>query len=92
MTFLSSESAPDAEILDALARSGLLADVRKARFESMTGGVSSDIWKIQADERVFCVKRARSRLKVEMDWRAPIERNRFEVAWYEIADRIVPGD
>jgi tRNA A-37 threonylcarbamoyl transferase component Bud32 len=30
------------------------------------------------------------KLKVAADWRAPIERNRYEVAWIETAGRIVP--
>src|SRR5690606_2049085 len=38
-----------------------------------------------------CVKRALPKLKVAADWRAPVERNGFEVAWFETAGRIVPG-
>jgi 5-methylthioribose kinase len=30
------------------------------------------------------------KLKVAVDWLAPVERNRFEVAWYSIAHSIVP--
>jgi len=60
-------------------------------FEPLTGGVSSDIWKVTAGGEVFCVKRALSKLKVEADWHAPIERNLYEVAWYRTANEKVPG-
>ena len=59
-------------------------------FEALTGGVSSDIWKVTTSTRVFCVKRPLAKLRVAADWRAPLERNRFEVAWMRIAHAIVP--
>jgi tRNA A-37 threonylcarbamoyl transferase component Bud32 len=60
--------------------------------EPLTGGVSSDIVRIRlADGRLYCAKRALSRLKVASDWQAPVERNRYEVAWLRRAGRIVPG-
>jgi aminoglycoside phosphotransferase (APT) family kinase protein len=37
------------------------------------------------------VKRALPKLKVAADWRAPVERNAYEVAWMETAGRLVPG-
>ena len=78
-------------MLQRLGRLGLLADPDGATFEALAGGVSSDIWKVHADGRTYCVKRALSRLKVEADWFAPVERNLYEVAWYQIANEIVPG-
>jgi aminoglycoside phosphotransferase (APT) family kinase protein len=86
-----SRVIPDQEMLRSLKDRGLLDDVDDAEFEVLTGGVSSDIWKIRADGRSYCVKRALSRLKVEADWFAPVERNRYEVAWYEAANAILPG-
>jgi aminoglycoside phosphotransferase (APT) family kinase protein len=82
---------PDETMLAALCRGGLLDDADAARFEPLTGGVSSDIWKVTTPGRTFCVKRALPQLKVAAEWLAPVERNRFEVAWYEIAGAIVPG-
>lgn len=78
-------------MLQSLLNLGLLAGVEDAEFEALTGGVSSDIWKVRADGRCFCVKRALAKLKVEADWFAPVERNRYEVAWYRIANDLVPG-
>jgi aminoglycoside phosphotransferase (APT) family kinase protein len=81
----------DPEIIAGLQRLGLLDDPAGARFEPLTGGVSSDIWKVETPERVYCVKRALAKLKVAADWFAPVERNRFEIAWMEIAGALQPG-
>lgn len=61
-------------------------------YAALTGGVSSDIIRIDiADGRQFCAKRALSQLKVKSLWEAPIERNRYEVAYLRTAGFIVPG-
>jgi len=59
--------------------------------ERLTGGVSSDIWRIDLPTGPVCVKRALAKLRVAADWRAPIERNRFEAAWMLRANAAVPG-
>ena len=82
---------PDAGLVDALVRAGLIANPAQADFEVLTGGVSSDIWKVTTAARTFCIKRALSKLRVAADWNAPVERNRYEVAWIRIAHDIVPG-
>lgn len=55
--------------------------------EPLTGGVSSDIWRVGA----FCVKRALPKLKVAADWRAPVARNLYEARWLQRAGDAVPG-
>ena len=82
---------PDNAIIHSLVNLGLLEDLSTAKFEPLAGGVSSDIWKISIDGSVYCVKRALAKLKVKADWFAPVERNRFEVAWYQVANKIYPG-
>jgi 5-methylthioribose kinase len=58
----------------------------------LTGGVSSDIVRIRlGDGREFCAKRALPQLKVATEWKAPLERNHYEVAWLRRAGAIVPG-
>ncbi len=84
-------TAPDPELLEGLQRAGLIEPGQAARFEPLSGGVSSDIWKVETADQVFCVKKALAKLKVAADWFAPVERNRFEVAWCRIASSIVPG-
>ncbi|MDR3474531.1 MAG: aminoglycoside phosphotransferase family protein [Devosia sp.] len=60
--------------------------------EPLTGGVSSDIVRVRlADGRLLCAKRALPKLKVASDWQAPLERNHYEIAWLQLAGRIVPG-
>lgn len=81
---------PDSSVLDALARMDLLRPGETPRFTPLTGGVASDIWKVEAGDRVFCVKRALGKLRVKDEWRVSEERNAFEVGWIETARRIVP--
>ncbi len=81
---------PD-EILARLVRLGLAGAAQAVTAERLTGGVSSDIWKVSAGGRVFCVKRAMAKLAVKDDWFAPVERNRYERQWYELASKRVPG-
>jgi len=81
---------PPAEILDALRRMGLPADAR-ATGERLTGGVSSDIWRIDLPAGPVCVKRALAKLRVAADWRAPVERNQYEAAWMRRAAAAAPG-
>jgi aminoglycoside phosphotransferase (APT) family kinase protein len=76
--------------MTSLSRLGLLQPGEDARVTPLTGGVSSDILKIETAGRTFAVKRALPKLKVAADWRAPIERNAYEVAWIETAGAIVP--
>jgi aminoglycoside phosphotransferase (APT) family kinase protein len=57
---------------------------------SMTGGVSSEIFRVDLPAGPICVKRALPKLKVAADWRVPVERNRSEVEWMRVAAGIVP--
>jgi len=86
-----SVEIPPAEILDALRRMGLLAADVAVTGERLTGGVSSDIWRIDLSGRSVCVKRALAKLRVAADWRAPVERNEYEAAWMRRAAAAVPG-
>ncbi len=56
----------------------------------LSGGVSSDIWRVETPRGPICVKRALAKLKVDADWFAPIGRNAFEVAWFEAVAAVVP--
>jgi aminoglycoside phosphotransferase (APT) family kinase protein len=74
----------------ALVRFGLIAADAHPRFERLTGGVASDIWKVELPRGPVCVKRALAKLRVAQDWRAPTARNANEVAWMQAAGRVVP--
>jgi aminoglycoside phosphotransferase (APT) family kinase protein len=80
-----------ADLAAALSRLGLVRPEDRPRFTPLSGGVSSDIWRVDRARGPICVKRALPKLKVAADWRAPVERNAYEVAWMEAAGRLVPG-
>lgn len=87
---MSTESWQD--LLPRLFATAGIAGGEAALVVPLTGGVSSDIVRVElADGRLFCAKRALSRLKVKSEWQAPVERNHYEVAWLRRAGRIVPG-
>jgi aminoglycoside phosphotransferase (APT) family kinase protein len=78
-------------ILEFLNRAGLVAPGETPRFESLSGGVSSDIWIVHTAGRSFCLKRALPQLRVAAEWLAPIERNATEVCWLRAASSVMPG-
>lgn len=78
------------DLLASLVRLNLCAPSDKPVFERLTGGVASDIWRVELDQRVICVKRALAKLRVEADWYVPVERNSYEAAWMREAGSIVP--
>ena len=68
-----------------------LADSRPIFGEPLTGGVSSDIWRIDTAQGPVCAKRALPKLRVAADWQAPIERNVYEARWMQVAQQAVAG-
>ena len=80
----------NSDILAVLRRAGLLELGPPPPMVPLTGGVSSDIWHVQIGDRAYCVKRALSKLKVDADWRAPVERSQFEAAWMAEVALLVP--
>ena len=85
-----SDEAAKAEITEALRGFGLISADTIPEMEPLTGGVSSDIWRVVLPDKVVCVKRALAKLKVAADWRVPIGRNAYEVAWFETAAQFAP--
>jgi aminoglycoside phosphotransferase (APT) family kinase protein len=82
---------PPSDILAALCRMSLLAPGMPASGERLTGGVSSDIWRINLPSGPICIKRALAKLRVAADWQAPVERNRYEASWMQRANTAAPG-
>ena len=85
-----SAEKPPPDILAALRRMRLLGE-SDAPGKRLTGGVSSDIWRIDLPGGPICVKRALAKLRVAADWQAPVERNRYEAAWMHRANAAIPG-
>lgn len=57
----------------------------------LTGGVASDIARIDLPEGPICVKFALPKLKVAADWFAPVHRNRAEYQWLAAAAEVAPS-
>ena len=81
---------PD-DILSALRQGGFLTSADDPDCTPLTGGVSSDIWRIDLADGPVCVKRALAKLKVADDWQAPVSRNAYEVAWMQTVRTIEPA-
>lgn len=89
MTTISG--APDPRLVEFLHASGLCKRDAGATWTALTGGVSSDIWRVDTPERTLCVKCALPKLKVARDWHAPTSRNGYEWAWMQFAAAQIPG-
>jgi aminoglycoside phosphotransferase (APT) family kinase protein len=78
------------EMRKVLLRDGLIAG-EEAEIVPLTGGVSSEIYRVRDGARVFAVKRALRKLKVADDWYADLSRNASEAEFLRCVGRIVPG-
>jgi aminoglycoside phosphotransferase (APT) family kinase protein len=79
------------EIVALLRRAGLCGPAESPHAEALSGGVSSEIWRVDLAAGPVCVKRALPRLKVAQLWEAPVERNRYEYEWFRVAGAAAPG-
>ena len=83
---------PDPALEKFLRNRSLLSPGKQARCEPLSGGVSSDIWRVDIDGRVLCVKRALAQLKIQAEWKAPLSRNAYEWAWMKFAAQHCPDN
>lgn len=60
-------------------------------FKGLSGGVSSDIWRVDLARGTVCIKRSLAKLRVAADWRAPVERSNYECRWIQTVGEIVPA-
>lgn len=77
-------------LLQSLITMGFIDGEQTVTGEPLTGGVASDIWRIDTDGKSSCAKRALEQLKVSREWRVPVDRNAYEVAWFETVASIAP--
>jgi 5-methylthioribose kinase len=77
-------------IMNALRDAELIVRDETPALEALTGGVSSDIWKVETARGPVCVKRALSKLKTKKTWHAPVERNASEAEWIRTVAAIAP--
>ena len=86
-----SEIDPRASAVAFLREQGLMGVAERAVLTPLTGGVSSDLWKVELPGRVVCVKGALAQLKVTQPWFAPVSRNGVEYEWLRYAQPLRPG-
>jgi 5-methylthioribose kinase len=82
---------PDDALRAFVRERGLFDAASRLRFTPLTGGVSSDIWRVEDGASSICVKRALAKLRVAAEWRAPVERSLYEAAWLKGAAQASPG-
>ncbi len=75
--------------LEMLRRDGLVRS-RNATLTPLTDGVSSEIYRVDDQERSFVVKRALPQLKVRDEWLADVSRNRYEQMYIEYVGGFLP--
>jgi aminoglycoside phosphotransferase (APT) family kinase protein len=78
-------------VLGFLREARLAAPGEAPSATALSGGVSSDIWRVDLAGGRLCVKGALPRLRVKELWEAPVERNRYEYEWLRIAGDAAPG-
>ena len=83
-------TTPDPRLRAFVERAGLARPGDAATWTPLTGGVSSDIWRVDLPGRSICIKCALPRLKVASEWHAPVERNAYEWAWLNFAAKHCP--
>ena len=79
------------DLYQALIRMDLMPEGLQPPLHALTGGVSSDIVWVDLPGGAICIKRALPQLRVAATWRAPVERNTFEVEWIRTAAGFAPG-
>ena len=81
------EAMPDHDesLMPALAAAGLLEPGERPAITPLTGGVSSEVYRVDLRRGTICAKRALARLRVAAHWEAPLERSHSEVEWLRVA-------
>jgi aminoglycoside phosphotransferase (APT) family kinase protein len=89
-TFTDLAGSP-AILLRIFMSLGLAQEGEVPKIEQLAGGVSSAISRVGFASGVYCLKQALPKLKVEKDWRVPVERVFAEIDWLRTVGEIVPG-
>ena len=78
-------------IIEALKASGLLRAGEPVKVTPLAGGVSCDVMKVETGGgRAFTVKQSLPKLRVAVEWLAPVERAESEARWLRLARRVDP--
>lgn len=88
MTISSEDAAAASELQRRLVRDGVVS--AQAHWSPMSGGVSSDIFRVDDGGRTVVVKRALPRLRVQQEWMADVSRNEFEQRYLKYVGKFLP--
>jgi aminoglycoside phosphotransferase (APT) family kinase protein len=80
----------DFQPIELLKREGILPHDAMATCAPLGGGVSCDVYLVEANGAGYVVKRALSQLKVADEWLADPERNHYEHRYLSVASEIEP--
>jgi len=84
-------SEPNATVAVAEFAAGLgLGNAGDIELLTLSGGVSSDVWKAVGPRGTACIKQALPTLRVATRWDVPVKRGEYEARWLETASDIVP--
>lgn len=75
-----------------LAELGLSGPGETCEMRPLTGGVASDVVRVDVSGKSYCIKFALEKLRVAADWRAPVRRSAAEYAWLSYAWRMAPDN
>ena len=76
------------EICQALTRLNLMDASENPVFSVLTGGISSEIYKLDLEGKSYCIKSALPTLKSDPDWHVPVSRTEAEWEWLKLAKQI----
>lgn len=80
------------DVLAYLIGKGWVSKTAAVSIEPLTGGVSSDVWRIRTDEYCWVLKRALAKLKVEAEWHSDVARiEREQEAMLALSDLMPDG-
>ncbi|PDQ36247.1 MAG: hypothetical protein B5766_01865 [Candidatus Lumbricidophila eiseniae] len=78
------------EYLSFLREAGLVGTHETPEATPLTGGISSDIWVVDAARGRLVIKHPLAELTVG-NWHAPLERSQYEAHWFRTVNALVPG-
>lgn len=81
----------DADIVESLRRLDLIGADQTPRLETLTGGISSEIYRVALPDRTVCIKRALPTLKSDPDWHVPVGRSAAEWQWFKLVHDMAPN-
>lgn len=78
------------ELIRVLSRLGIDCHESALIVTPLTGGISSNIARIEIGDKTLCLKQALPELKTEKSWQVPVDRVYAEIQWLQTANELIP--